>query len=102
MIFMRGDNRSSALLLVTKAVAPFSKAVPTRVPFRWTEVKPAGLPPAWGLVLDTGSVGQHVAVTAREYGTPAIIATGDDAKRIPDKNRITVDGSKGTVQIQHE
>jgi phosphoenolpyruvate-protein kinase (PTS system EI component) len=45
--------------------------------------------------LDTGSVGQHAAVTAREYGILAVITTGDNGKRIPDKNRIMVDGSKG-------
>lgn len=53
-----------------------------------------------GLVLDSGSVGQHAAVTAREYGIPAVIATGDATKRIADGSCVQVDGTSGVVQLE--
>jgi len=62
---------------------------------RWTPIFPL----LGGIVLDTGSVGQHAAVTAREYGLVAVIATGDATKRIPDQSQITIDGTMGTVRI---
>lgn len=52
-----------------------------------------------GLVLDSGSVGQHAAVTAREYGIPAVIATGDATKRIADGSWVQVDGTGGVVYL---
>ena len=53
-------------------------------------------------MLDTGSVGQHAAVTAREYGLAAVIATGNATKRIADQSWITVDGTAGTVRFGKE
>jgi pyruvate,water dikinase len=63
---------------------------------RWTPIFPL----LGGLVLDSGSVGQHAAVTAREYGMTAVIGTGDATKRIPDKSWMLVDGARGIVQIK--
>jgi len=62
----------------------------------WTPI----FPMLAGLVLDSGSIGQHAAATAREYGITAVVATGDASLIIPDKSLITVDGRKRTVQIQ--
>ncbi len=63
---------------------------------RWTPIFPL----LGGLVLETGSVGQHAAVTAREYGIAAVIATGDATKRIPDRSLVFVDGTSGIVRIK--
>jgi pyruvate,water dikinase len=65
---------------------------------RWTPIFPL----LGGLVLETGSVGQHAAVTAREYGIAAVISTGDATKRIPDKSTVIVDGTRGIVQIREK
>lgn len=65
---------------------------------RWTPIFPL----LGGLVLETGSVGQHAAVTAREYGIVAVIGTGDATKRIPDKCTVLVDGTRGIVQIREK
>jgi phosphohistidine swiveling domain-containing protein len=58
------------------------------------------LPLLGGLILDSGSLGQHAAVTAREYGVPAVIATGSATQQIPDGAWVTIDGEAGTVEIQ--
>jgi phosphohistidine swiveling domain-containing protein len=50
-----------------------------------------------GLVLDGGGVTQHAAVTAREYGVPAVIGTRNGTRRIPDGVWVAVDGTAGTV-----
>jgi phosphohistidine swiveling domain-containing protein len=60
---------------------------------RWTPL----IPMLGGLVLNSGSIGQHAAVTAREYGIPAVIGTGDATRRIPDKDWVHINGSKGVV-----
>ncbi|MDQ2914544.1 MAG: PEP-utilizing enzyme [Chloroflexota bacterium] len=61
--------------------------------------------PAWtplfariaAVVTDVGSVAAHASIIAREYGIPAVVATGDGTTRIADGSRITVDGSAGLV-----
>ena len=66
--------------------------------------------PAWSLlfpllgalVTDHGGVLSHPAVIAREYGLPAVVATGDATRRIPDGARVTVDGDAGTVMVEGE
>jgi pyruvate,water dikinase len=65
---------------------------------RWTPIFPL----LGGLVLETGSIGQHAAVTAREYGIVAVIGTGDATKRIPDKSWVFVDGTRGIVLIREK
>ena len=52
-----------------------------------------------GLVLDWGVLTDHAAITAREYGIPAVIGTGAATRRIPDGSWVTVDGMVGTVQL---
>jgi rifampicin phosphotransferase len=64
--------------------------------------------PAWsvlftkarGLVTDGGGVLAHAAVIAREYGVPAVLATGDATRRLRDGDIVTVDGTLGTVVIE--
>jgi phosphohistidine swiveling domain-containing protein len=61
--------------------------------------------PAWtplfariaGVVTDVGSIAAHASIIAREYGIPAVVATGDGTTRIADGSRITVDGGAGLV-----
>jgi pyruvate,water dikinase len=48
-------------------------------------------------VVDTGSVGSHAAITAREYGIPAVMGTGDGTRRLTDGQVVEVDGSAGQV-----
>jgi pyruvate,water dikinase len=52
-----------------------------------------------GLVLEIGSLGQHAASTAREYGIPAVIGLRHARQLIKDGNRIQIDGEKGTVEL---
>ena len=62
--------------------------------------------PAWtplfqqaaAVVVDTGSAGSHAAITAREYGIPAVMATVDGSVRLKDGQRVTVDGGRGVVE----
>ena len=63
--------------------------------------------PAWtplfariaAVVTDVGSVAAHASIIAREYGIPAVVATGDGTARIVDGSRITVDGGAGLVML---
>ncbi|MBE2220153.1 MAG: hypothetical protein IAF02_01350 [Anaerolineae bacterium] len=61
----------------------------------WTPI----FPMLGGLVLDSGSMGQHAAATAREYGVTAVVATGNATQLIPDGVLLLVDGENGRVQI---
>ena len=51
------------------------------------------------LVTDTGGVLSHPAIIAREYGIPAVVATGNATRIIRDGQRIEVDGDAGIVRI---
>ena len=63
--------------------------------------------PAWSVlfvqagavVTDGGGVLAHTAVIAREYGLPAVLATGAATQRLRDGDRVTVDGTAGVVTI---
>ncbi len=63
--------------------------------------------PAWtplfafigAVVTDGGSVAAHASVIAREYGIPAVVGTRDATARLRDGMIVTVDGSRGTVEI---
>ena len=63
--------------------------------------------PAWALlftragalVTDGGAVLSHAAVIAREYGIPAVLATGDATHRLHSGDLVTVDGVAGTVLV---
>ena len=63
--------------------------------------------PAWtplfaitsALVIETGGVLSHAAVTAREYGVPAVLGVEQATRVIRDGTPLEVDGSQGTVRI---
>ena len=64
--------------------------------------------PAWtplfaraaGIVTDIGGPLSHSSIVAREYGIPAVLATGVGTRRIRDGQRITVDGGAGLVALR--
>jgi pyruvate,water dikinase len=56
-------------------------------------------PQLGGLVLEEGSLGQHAAATAREYGIPAVINCRHATQMIADGEWVRVDGTRGTVEI---
>ena len=47
---------------------------------------------------DGGTLAAHASLVAREYGIPAVVATGDATTRLDDGQVVTVDGSAGTIQ----
>jgi rifampicin phosphotransferase len=61
--------------------------------------------PAWtplfgravAVVTDGGTLAAHASLVAREYGIPAVVATGDATTRLTDGQVVTVDGSAGTI-----
>jgi pyruvate,water dikinase len=63
--------------------------------------------PAWtplfamasAVVTDIGGPLSHSSIVAREYGIPAVMATGVASKRIKNGQMITVDGGAGTVLL---
>jgi pyruvate,water dikinase len=63
--------------------------------------------PAWtplfalasGIVTNVGGPLSHGSIVAREYGIPAVLGTGVATKRIESGQRVTVDGSAGTVSL---
>jgi pyruvate,water dikinase len=66
--------------------------------------------PAWtpyfaiigAVVTNIGSVLAHGAIVAREFGIPAVVATGNGTSVIPDGATVTVDGAAGTVTVVGE
>jgi phosphoenolpyruvate synthase/pyruvate phosphate dikinase len=61
----------------------------------WTPVFPI----LGGLALDQGNMLLHAATTAREFGVPAVLRTGNATRRINDGDWVTVDGAAGTVEV---
>jgi rifampicin phosphotransferase len=61
--------------------------------------------PAWtplfaravAVITDGGTLAAHASLVAREYGIPAVVATGDATTRLDDGQVVTVDGGAGTV-----
>jgi phosphohistidine swiveling domain-containing protein len=70
-------------------------------------VAPA-LAPAWAalfgraaaVVADSGSVLAHASIVAREFGVPAVIATGDATRRLQNGQIVLVDGTSGRVTVR--
>ena len=70
----------------------------------------AATTPAWtplfsraaAVVTDRGTAAAHASLIAREYGIPAVVATGDATRRIPDGSHITVDGGRGVITINSD
>lgn len=57
------------------------------------------LPMLGAVVTNHGGVLSHAAIVAREYGMPAVVATGSGTTRIPHGARVRVDGAGGLVTI---
>jgi pyruvate,water dikinase len=54
---------------------------------------------ASAVVTETGGVLSHAALTAREYGLPAVLSVENATRLIRDGQLVEVDGSKGIVRI---
>lgn len=54
---------------------------------------------AGAVITDGGGVLSHTAVIAREYGIPAVLATGDATRRLCNGDQVIVDGSTGVVSM---
>ena len=54
---------------------------------------------AGGLVMEMGGMMSHGAVVAREYGIPAVVGVAGATERIVTGQRLSVDGSAGTVAL---
>ena len=57
------------------------------------------LPALGGLVAETGSVLSHLAILAREYGVPTVVAVHDALHRFPPGAQLLVDGDTGEVTL---
>ena len=55
-------------------------------------------PSIGALVTDSGGVLSHPAIIAREYGVPAVVATGNGTSVLCDGQIVTVDGTAGVVR----
>ena len=92
----RGQARVVLSGAATPEIEPGQILVANNVGPRWAPLFPI----MGGLVLDGGSLGQHAAATAREYGIPAVIGTKHATKHIPEGAWLKVDGTTGTVLIE--
>jgi pyruvate,water dikinase len=52
---------------------------------------------AAAVVVDTGGIGSHAAIVAREYGIPAVMGSGTGTSVLADGQIVTVDGDTGRV-----
>lgn len=94
-------GRHSGTVRVVRDQTEFAKLGPGDV-----LVAPVTSPPwsvlflqAGAVVTDGGGVLSHTAVIAREYGIPAVLATGQGTRRLHDGDLVIVDGTAGTVSI---
>jgi phosphohistidine swiveling domain-containing protein len=79
------DRFQAGEVLVARATAP-----------AWTPL----FARAVAVVTDGGTLAAHASLVAREYGIPAVVATGDATARLTDGQAVTVDGGAGVVQVQ--
>lgn len=54
---------------------------------------------AAAVITDTGSIASHASIVAREYGIPAVVATGNATSTLHDGQLVTVDGGRGLVML---
>ncbi|WP_426977565.1 PEP/pyruvate-binding domain-containing protein [Pseudarthrobacter sp. O4] len=52
---------------------------------------------AAAVVVDTGGIGSHAAIVAREYGIPAVMGTRNGTTTLTDGQQVAVNGTTGTV-----
>lgn len=60
----------------------------------------AALPGLAGLVAETGASLSHLAILAREYGVPTVVAMQDALNRFTPGTRVLVDGTTGEVRVE--
>ena len=94
-------GRYSGTVRVVRDESEFAKLQPGDV-----LVAPVTSPPwsvlflqAGAVVTDGGGVLSHTAVVAREYGIPAVLATGEATRRLCDGDVVSVDGTTGRVSL---
>ena len=88
---VRGPEDFGRLLPGDVLVCPFTNPA-------WTPLFEVAV----AVVVDTGSVGSHAAITAREYGIPAVMATGSGTTVLVDGQWVEVDGGAGVVRTAAE
>ena len=83
--------------------AEFSKLKPGDVLVCPTTQPPWSVlfPIVGALVTDSGGILSHPAIIAREYGVPAVLATGNATSILRDDQIVTVDGNSGHIMIEH-
>jgi pyruvate,water dikinase len=94
-------GRATGAVRVVRGPADFPRLAPGEVLVARTTA------PAWtplfahaaAVVTDGGTLAAHASLVAREYGIPAVVATGDATVRLHDGQTVTVDGSAGVVEI---
>ncbi len=63
----------------------------------WTPL----FPRAAAVVMEVGGLMCHAAVVARELGVPAVFGVAGATRALVDGERVTVDGSAGTVTLEN-
>jgi pyruvate,water dikinase len=66
--------------------------------------------PAWthlfaraaAVVTDGGTLAAHASLVAREYGIPAVVGTGNATRQLHTGQRVTVNGTTGTVTVHDQ
>jgi pyruvate,water dikinase len=77
-------------------VRPGDVLVCPAVAAAWTVV----LPTVAAVVTDSGGTLSHSAIMAREFGVPAVAATGDASRVLTDGRVVEVDGDAGLVRVR--
>lgn len=94
-------GRATGRVRIVRSPADFTRLAPGEVLVAPTTA------PAWtplfaravAVVTDGGSVVAHASLVAREYGIPAVVATGDATERLRDGELVAVDGTLGVVDL---
>ncbi|HET7558733.1 MAG TPA: PEP/pyruvate-binding domain-containing protein [Limnochordia bacterium] len=105
---LKGVGASPGVVRGRARVVPMETFLPEVEPGAILVAQNAG--PSWtplfptlgGLVLDYGSLGQHAAITVREYDVPAVMQTLDATRRIKDGDWLEIDGRTGVVKLLGE
>lgn len=84
---VRGEDEFGKIKAGDVVVCPITSPV-------WSVVFPS----LGALVTDSGGILSHPAIIAREFGIPAVVATGNGTEILFDDQLVTVDGSAGTVE----
>ncbi len=94
-----GQYTGSVRIIMNEA--EFSKLKPGDVLVCPTTQPPWSVlfPIVGALVTDSGGILSHPAIIAREYGVPAVLATGNATSILHDDQVVTVDGDSGRIVI---